>query len=290
MVDTGSGYMNPFDSGILKFVNSFAGHSETFDALIVLISDNILIKGALFGVLFWWAWFRRSDDDAVKRRTILLSGYVSSLFGIVLARVIAHLMPFRERPLRSPELHMFLPDSFSRSTLHDWSAFPSDHAALFFALATTLFIVWRRAGIIAFFFSGIVICLPRIYLGLHHPTDIIAGAVTGILVAYFATRKKVLSIVASPALQHMDAHPGAFYGMVFFLTYLLATVCEPTPSILRMAIRVVQAVLSRLGFPLLFRSGPQSIVEPLAGVILFAAILLVGFWVRYRSKQAAPKV
>jgi len=58
--------------------------------------------------------------------------------------------------------------------------FPSDHAVLFFALATGLFMAHRKLGIAAYAWVIVAICFPRLYLGIHWPTDVIAGAAVGV--------------------------------------------------------------------------------------------------------------
>jgi hypothetical protein len=37
--------MNPFDTSIISFVNSFARHSVFFDTLVTMISGDDLVKG-----------------------------------------------------------------------------------------------------------------------------------------------------------------------------------------------------------------------------------------------------
>ena len=58
-----------------------------------------------------------------------------------------------------------------------WS-FPSGHATLAFALATALSVRWPRLWIVWY---GMAVCvgISRIALGVHWPSDIVAGAVVG---------------------------------------------------------------------------------------------------------------
>jgi len=63
---------------------------------------------------------------------------------------------------------------------HNAPAFPSGHAAFFFAISTIVYFYNKRAGIL-FFLAGFLICLARIFIGIHWPSDILAGAVVGIL-------------------------------------------------------------------------------------------------------------
>jgi undecaprenyl-diphosphatase len=57
-------------------------------------------------------------------------------------------------------------------------SFPSAHAAYSFMMATLLAIWFPRYRFIFFIIAGFI-GWTRIYLGLHYPTDIIAGGILG---------------------------------------------------------------------------------------------------------------
>jgi undecaprenyl-diphosphatase len=61
----------------------------------------------------------------------------------------------------------------------DNNSFPSDHAALAFALATVIYLQNRRWGIYAYVFAGLI-GFGRILVGVHYPGDVIVGAAIGI--------------------------------------------------------------------------------------------------------------
>jgi len=63
---------------------------------------------------------------------------------------------------------------------HNEFAFPSGHAAFFFAIATIVYLYNKKIGIL-FFVSAFLISLARVFCGIHWPLDILAGAVVGIL-------------------------------------------------------------------------------------------------------------
>lgn len=64
--------------------------------------------------------------------------------------------------------------------------FASSHAANTFAVATFFFILFRdkKRAVIWLFPWAILVSYSRIYLGVHFPGDIIAGALVGVLSAY----------------------------------------------------------------------------------------------------------
>ena len=66
----------------------------------------------------------------------------------------------------------------------DQPAFPSGHAAFFFALSTVVYFYNKKAGI-GFFVASFLISISRVFGGVHWPTDILAGVLVGIFSAWF---------------------------------------------------------------------------------------------------------
>jgi undecaprenyl-diphosphatase len=217
--------MNSFDSSIISFLNGFARHSQSFDTFVHMLSDNELLKGGVIAAIIWWTWFR-PHPNKTDHRHYLLCGIIACLFSVVMARTLANTLPYRERPLRNPAAHFQVPYGVSQEELIDWSSFPSDHAAVFFALATAIFLAWRAAGIVAFFHVVLFICLPRVYLGFHYPTDILAGAAIGITIAWVASIDAVRKTLARFAMPWLERSPSTFYACLFILTFQIATLFE----------------------------------------------------------------
>lgn len=235
--------VNPFDAGVVTFFNQFARRSYAFDSLVRLASSYMFrVTGIL--ALLWWAWFRERGDR-VRAREILASGMVACLFSLAIARSLALLLPFRQRPLREPSLHFVLPYGQSAHALLGWSSFPSDHAAVYFTLATCLWFVSRPAGSAAIAWALLMTAFPRIYLGLHYPTDILGGALLGVAVAYLATLGGVRTVLSGWLIRWQSRHAGAFYAALFLYTFQLATAFDPLMDLFHY-MRVVGTHAARL--------------------------------------------
>ncbi len=217
--------MNNFDASLVHWVNQFAGHSWTFDKLMRFTTANNLVKDGVIVMLVWWAWFKDGDRASVGRRHVIAT-LIGCAAAIVVGRALAWALPFRLRPMHEDALHFVLPFGMERGVLEGWSSFPSDHALLFFALATGLLFVSRTAGWVALAYTALVVCLPRIYLGLHYPTDILAGALLGIAIALLVN----LGLTNSRgfrALEHWSiVWPQTFYPLLFLATWQIADTFE----------------------------------------------------------------
>ena len=130
-------------------------------------------------ILFWALWVLPNKDVAATRQKLIASLFVAAM-AIVSARVISLALPFKLRPMYDT---IVAQNPIVNVDLSEWSAFPSDHATLFFSLAMCFLMINRFAGILAFFHALLIVSVPRILLGFHWPSDIIGGTAIGIAVA-----------------------------------------------------------------------------------------------------------
>ncbi|MEA2466020.1 MAG: hypothetical protein QOJ57_146, partial [Thermoleophilaceae bacterium] len=93
-----------------------------------------------------------------------------------LALLIAHFVSAavdRPRPFveHAATIHLFVAHAPDPS-------FPSDHATAAFAIAVAVALRWRPAGW-ALLAMAAVVAVGRVFLGLHYPSDVLAGALLG---------------------------------------------------------------------------------------------------------------
>ena len=264
--------VNSFDAQIISFMNRYAGRSWAFDEFMHQLGSNYMLKTGLIMALLYWAWFRPVDERTDHRPTVLF-GLIASCCGVLVARILSVAIVFRERPLRNPDLHFVLPQGIDRGAIIGWSSFPSDNATLFFGVAMCLFLVSRRAGIVAFIHTFVVVAIARVYFGYHYPTDILAGAILGIGLVSLIHLARVKAAVTRLPLLWMNHHPQSFQTALCVLIFLVATTFEPLYPLSHFILTVTKPALHALD------------ARMLSGVAFIAVVLLVSFsvWVFERA-------
>jgi undecaprenyl-diphosphatase len=97
-------------------------------------------------------------------------------------------------------------DPLVRSTIGQ--SFPSGHAATSFAGAVVLTYLFPR-GWPAFFTLAAAVAFSRVYVGVHYPTDILAGAVVGTAVGLLAVSAVRRPPRSGPTLSRRERDPTA---------------------------------------------------------------------------------
>ena len=93
----------------------------------------------------------------------------------VFTEIIRYVLPI-SRPFVDNDVNLLIYHIASPS-------FPSGHAAFYFALSAVIFFKNRKAGIAAFG-ASFLICMARVFCGIHWPLDIVVGFVVGIYTVY----------------------------------------------------------------------------------------------------------
>ncbi len=219
----GSAWANAFDFGVERFLNHFVHRSATFDSIMDSLVSSLLFRGGGMMLLFWYALFDKNQPNRLRKNAELLVG---SIPGVILSlpfvRIFAHLMPFRLRPIATPELH-FIPLREGAQALFNWSSFPSDHALMFFLLATSIFFVSRRAGVLAYVWAVFLISFPRLYVGFHWPSDFIAGALLGVGFGWATRIPPYRRLTVRVTSWSHSKYPGIFFAALFLYTFEIGT-------------------------------------------------------------------
>ena len=136
---------------------------DVFFSTVTKLADSGIFW-ILLAVIF--LFFKKTRKTGLMMGVALLSGLIVG--NLTLKPLIGRIRPYDLNPGVS-----LLIDK-----LHDFS-FPSGHTLSSFEGATVLLIRDKRFGIPAMILAAII-ALSRLYLYVHYPTDVLAGAVLGI--------------------------------------------------------------------------------------------------------------
>jgi undecaprenyl-diphosphatase len=263
------------DVAVYHFLNGFAGN-RFLDQLASFEEDNNFLKGGVFLAMYWCLWFRAGwDQDRLRRAIIAI--LVGAIFSLFVSRTIASVAPFRVRPMYDLLLQHH-PYAFPTSpNLVNWSAFPSDTATFFFALAFGLAYLSRTLALPAMLYVAGWICLPRMFLGVHFASDVVAGGVIGSTLVWASLKVRWFqSGMATRLFAFMEARPEVFYATAFLISFEMAVLFDDVRGAARAVFHVSKVEYSEFIH---------------AGLAAFAAVVflvIVGCLVSRAHKGRAP--
>ena len=126
-------------------------------------------------------WFLARPYGPVRWKLASASAVVAAGVALLANQAISHLWE-RPRPFTA---HAALTHVLGARTTDP--SFPSDHAAAAFAIAFAVLAFSRRAGAV-FLAVAALVGLSRIALGMHYPSDVLAGLLVGLAAAALVTR------------------------------------------------------------------------------------------------------
>ena len=135
----------------------------------ISIKQNFYEIGGIGVVLL--LWFKRMRGLALLLATGLAVG-LSDFLGAMTKELVA-----RDRPCH------VLSDLREIANCSNSFSFPSNHAINSFTAASLVGLSYKKTAY-ALYTLAILIGYSRVYLGVHYPSDVLGGALCGILVGY----------------------------------------------------------------------------------------------------------
>lgn len=164
-------WIQQMDENIICWIQEHLLHSVLDSAMIwISRSGNSGFIWIFLGVLFVFMGLRKREWIRRGMSLLLCLGTTAVVCNLILKPWVARIRPY--------DLLQF---SIMIPPLSDYS-FPSGHTSASFAAATAIYATHHKWGIAAYVFAALM-GFSRLYLGVHFPTDVLAGAVIGTVTA-----------------------------------------------------------------------------------------------------------
>lgn len=157
------------DIAIVQFFQSLPLEAEPWRTLVLFFADSLI-----YAVILLFIATAMIEYARLRNAHLYLLAAASTLVTRFLLVPLIHVFYQRERP--------YLALGFEPLTLEVLPSFPSGHTIFFFALAMATWYIHQRFAVFLFV-CGALAGVARIAAGVHYPSDIIGGAVLGILAA-----------------------------------------------------------------------------------------------------------
>ncbi|MBN1585069.1 endolytic transglycosylase MltG [Candidatus Uhrbacteria bacterium] len=190
-----------WDVAAFRAVNGLAGRNGFLDRFGIFLAEWLIVLAAL-AVLAMAVWpflaglrsdrLRLGDDRRCRPDSVVWAAYAAVMAGItgvfawVGNQAFSFLVLWRDRPPISV--------SGARQLIEDPltdKSFPSDHSSVAFAMAFSLALYRPVLGVF-FVAAAVAVAWGRVFVGVHFPADVVAGAAVGafwaVLVRFVGTR------------------------------------------------------------------------------------------------------
>ncbi len=158
-------WLMQLDGNILLWIQEHI-RTEFLDPVVVFISS-------LGNAGWFWLLLLAALMLFPRYRKVGISGFAAVLIGFIITNVCIKNVVARIRPyevIEGLEMLGVKPSDFS---------FPSGHSTCSAAASLVLFFMLPKRAGVPLLALGILICLSRLYVGVHYPTDVLAGALIG---------------------------------------------------------------------------------------------------------------
>jgi len=154
------------DLFLFQFINQFAGK-------YVFLDNTAIFFARYFEYFLILVLFLFLAKNLKKYWPMVVQSFLAA----ILARlgIVNFIRWLWQRPRPFVANHINLLFSYNPAE----PSFPSGHAAFYFAIATIVYFYNKKAGL-GFFLASFLISISRVFVGIHWPADIMAGALVGI--------------------------------------------------------------------------------------------------------------
>ncbi len=156
---------------LFRIINNLGKQFEGLNPIMVLIAEKMIYLLAAAVLLYLFS-------KKPVNRLMILSGFAALIFAEAVGK-IAGLFHSNNQPFAE------LTDVNKLIDMGVNNSFPSDHTIIFFTFTVSFWLFKRRHNYL-WVLLALVVGLSRIWVGVHYPADVAAGAIFGTAAAYLA--------------------------------------------------------------------------------------------------------
>ncbi|MET3290808.1 UNVERIFIED_CONTAM: undecaprenyl-diphosphatase [Brevibacillus sp. OAP136] len=165
--------VSSFNITLFRAINDLANGHPALNAVFVFLAEQMAYVLALSMVLYW---FTRTKQNRLMVISAVVSFGIAELLGLLAGHFVSHPQPFAALP----HVNQLIPHGVDNS-------FPSDHSLLFFSVCVSYGLVRKKEGWL-WLVVACCVAISRVWVGVHYPGDIAAGALIGTVSALAAYR------------------------------------------------------------------------------------------------------
>ncbi len=173
-----------FNMWFIRQLARFLGRYPLFDLGVESAIRHHVLGGFWFAACVFVFWMKGARPGQQKVRQRVLTILFGSSLAIVLTLPAAEVVSWLP-PSRYPRVAHFYP-YYLLPNIKD-NSFPSQSTALYAAVAAGIFSLHKVVSSALWVGVGLIVGLPRLYVGGHYPSDVFVGSILGVL-GYFCAR------------------------------------------------------------------------------------------------------
>lgn len=158
------------DLRILYYFNSWTNHNKILDWFFIFCANYIVYIFAAAVILYWF--FYPEKTKLLARKAVILSFLSFVVARLIITELIRAIDP-RQRPQISNAI----------VSLPTQPSFPSGHATAMFSIAMAIYFYNRSLGKYLLVIA-VITAFARVIIGAHYLSDVVGGAIIGILTAW----------------------------------------------------------------------------------------------------------